>query len=207
LSASVRSAPLLGVATGTSALRVDAKAFGLTSSRSPVVRVRITPEERDALAAAVGVGPPISLAAQVVAVSATNDGAITVEDRDALAAAVGVGLPISLAAQVVAVSATNDGAITVEDRIVIEVLGADHSSSSQDPAQSTSTTLIESPTPREREVLALIAEGMSNRAIAERLGLSDHTVKFHVGSLLGKLDAATRAELVAIAARHGLIMV
>jgi DNA-binding NarL/FixJ family response regulator len=67
--------------------------------------------------------------------------------------------------------------------------------------------LIEPLTPREREVLELIAEGMSNRAIAERLGNSEHTVKFHVSSLLGKLDAVTRAELVAIAIRRGLIMI
>jgi RNA polymerase sigma factor (sigma-70 family) len=68
-------------------------------------------------------------------------------------------------------------------------------------------SMIEHLTPREREVLELVAEGMSNRAIAERLGNSEHTVKFHVSSLLGKLGAATRAELVAIAIRRGLIMI
>ena len=67
--------------------------------------------------------------------------------------------------------------------------------------------MIEHLTPREREVLELVAEGISNRAIAERLGNSEHTVKFHVSSLLGKLGAATRAELVAIAIRRGLIMI
>ena len=56
-------------------------------------------------------------------------------------------------------------------------------------------------------MLELVAEGMSNRAIAERLGNSEHTVKFHVSSLLGKLGAVTRAELVAIAIRRGLIMI
>jgi RNA polymerase sigma factor (sigma-70 family) len=66
---------------------------------------------------------------------------------------------------------------------------------------------IEHLTPREREVLELVAEGMSNRAIAERLGNSEHTVKFQVSSLLGKLGAVTRAELVAIAIRRGLIMI
>jgi RNA polymerase sigma factor (sigma-70 family) len=68
-------------------------------------------------------------------------------------------------------------------------------------------SMIEHLTPREREVLELVAEGMSNRAIAERLGNSEHTVKFHVSSLLGKLGAVTRAELVAIAIRRGLIMI
>jgi DNA-binding NarL/FixJ family response regulator len=64
---------------------------------------------------------------------------------------------------------------------------------------------IEPLTPREREVLRLLAEGLGNRRIAERLGISQHTAKFHVGSILGKLDAATRAEAVAIALRDRLI--
>jgi len=68
-------------------------------------------------------------------------------------------------------------------------------------------SLIEHLTPREREVLELVAEGLSNRAIAERLGNSEHTVKFHVSSLLGKFGAVTRAELVGLAIRRGLIMI
>jgi len=60
-------------------------------------------------------------------------------------------------------------------------------------------------TPRELEVLALLAEGIPNKAIARRLGISDHTVKFHVGSVLSKLDAASRTEAVRIGARRGLI--
>ena len=60
-------------------------------------------------------------------------------------------------------------------------------------------------TPRELEVLALIAEGASNKTIARRLGISVHTAKFHVGSLLDKLDATGRADAVAHAARLGVI--
>ena len=60
-------------------------------------------------------------------------------------------------------------------------------------------------TPRELEVLALVAEGASNKAIARRLGISVHTAKFHVGSLLDKLDATGRTDAVAAAARLGLI--
>jgi len=56
-------------------------------------------------------------------------------------------------------------------------------------------------TPRELEVLALIAEGASNKAIARRLSISVHTVKFHISSLLDKLDAQGRAEAVAQGAR------
>jgi len=60
-------------------------------------------------------------------------------------------------------------------------------------------------TARELEVLALLAEGASNKAIARRLGISVHTAKFHVGSLLDKLDVGGRAGAVAEAARRGVI--
>ena len=60
-------------------------------------------------------------------------------------------------------------------------------------------------TPRERDVLLMMAEGASNKAIARRLGISVHTAKFHVGSLLEKLDATGRTDAVAHAARLGVI--
>ncbi|MCC6704763.1 MAG: response regulator transcription factor [Thermomicrobiales bacterium] len=62
-------------------------------------------------------------------------------------------------------------------------------------------------TPREREVLALIAEGLPNKGIARELGISEHTAKFHVGSVLGKLGASSRAEAVTLATRRGLLTV
>jgi DNA-binding CsgD family transcriptional regulator len=60
-------------------------------------------------------------------------------------------------------------------------------------------------TPRELDVLVLLAEGASNKTIARRLGISIHTAKFHVGSLLDKLDATGRTDAVAHAARRGVI--
>jgi DNA-binding NarL/FixJ family response regulator len=60
-------------------------------------------------------------------------------------------------------------------------------------------------TPREIEVLELLAEGLSNKAIAAELGVSDQTVKFHVASISGKLQAANRTDAVRLAARRGLI--
>ncbi len=61
-------------------------------------------------------------------------------------------------------------------------------------------------TPREVQVLAMLAEGLANKAIAARLGISGHTVKTHVAAVFAKLGVSTRAEAVASAARLGLLM-
>ncbi len=66
--------------------------------------------------------------------------------------------------------------------------------------------LAEPLTKREREVLQMLATGLGNKEIAARLVISDHTAKFHVASILGKLGASTRTEAVAIGIRHGLIL-
>ena len=60
-------------------------------------------------------------------------------------------------------------------------------------------------TPRERDILTLMAEGLSNKAMARRLGISVHTVKFHMEALFAKLDASSRAEAVAKGLRGGVI--
>jgi two-component system, NarL family, response regulator YdfI len=78
------------------------------------------------------------------------------------------------------------------------------------PAASAPTAaldeLTESLTRREVEVLQMLAGGLSNKEIAARLSISDHTVKFHVASILGKLGAASRTEAVSIGIRRGLVL-
>ncbi len=66
--------------------------------------------------------------------------------------------------------------------------------------------LAEPLTTREREVLRLLASGLGNKEIAGKLKISEHTAKFHVASILGKLGAASRAEAVSIGMRNGLIL-
>jgi two-component system, NarL family, response regulator YdfI len=61
-------------------------------------------------------------------------------------------------------------------------------------------------TPRELEVLAMLSDGAGNKTIAWELGISEHTVKFHVASIMSKLDATSRTEAVTIGIRRGLIM-
>ena len=60
-------------------------------------------------------------------------------------------------------------------------------------------------TPREVEVLALLAEGLATRAMAERLGVTVHTVRNHVQTVIQKLDAHSKLEAVAAARRHGML--
>ena len=62
-------------------------------------------------------------------------------------------------------------------------------------------------TARELEVLRMMAEGAANKTIAWKLGISEHTVKFHVASILGKLEAGTRTEAVTTGIRKGLVMI
>src|SRR5262245_16750241 len=70
------------------------------------------------------------------------------------------------------------------------------------PADETSDAL----TPREHDILRLLGDGLANRDIAEALGLSDHTVKFHLRSIFVKLGAHSRTEAVSAAVRRGLLL-
>jgi DNA-binding NarL/FixJ family response regulator len=67
--------------------------------------------------------------------------------------------------------------------------------------------LPQSLTPRETQVLAMLAEGQGNKTIAWKLGISEHTAKFHVASILSKLNAGTRTEAVTLGIRRGLILI
>jgi two-component system, NarL family, response regulator YdfI len=74
------------------------------------------------------------------------------------------------------------------------------------PHRAVSPPLVEALTPREIEVLGMMVEGWGNKEISTRLGISEHTVKFHVASIMGKLNASSRTEAVTSGIRHGLIM-
>lgn len=89
--------------------------------------------------------------------------------------------------------------LTVLDPAVVSALGVPADGDDEEGA-------VEPLTPREREVLALLAEGLTNRQIAARLRVSEHTVKFHVDTILDKLGARSRTEAVTRAVRTGLIV-
>jgi NarL family two-component system response regulator YdfI len=74
------------------------------------------------------------------------------------------------------------------------------------PVSQRVAELLEPLTRREREVLQMLASGLGNKEIAARLSISDHTVKFHVASIMGKLGASSRTEAVSLGIRHGLVL-
>jgi len=106
----------------------------------------------------------------------------------------------SLAAAVRSVAA----GLTVLDPAFIGAAGI-HAHARSQPV--TTTVSGEALTARERQVLELVAAGLPNKAIARELGISEHTAKFHVGSLLTKLGAGSRTEAVMLATRRGLLAV
>ena len=105
------------------------------------------------------------------------------------------GTSIEIVGEFPSLAAANSGG-PIADAIVM-------SSQDRDEADDVAAEPL---TPREIEVLALVAEGFSNKGIADELGISDQTVKFHVASITGKLGAANRTEAVRLAVRRGLIV-
>ena len=96
-----------------------------------------------------------------------------------------------------ALQAVNSGLVAIAPAASAILLGE-----ARQPAEALTEPLSD----RETEVLSLIAEGLSNKIIAHRLDISEHTVKTHVTAILGKLGAASRTEAVAQAIRRGLVM-
>jgi DNA-binding NarL/FixJ family response regulator len=99
-----------------------------------------------------------------------------------------------------AIYAAQDGLVLLSAPAA-EILAAVY----DDRALEVETGSSEEITSRETDVLRMLAEGLVNKDIATRLGISEHTVKFHISSILDKLGASTRTEAVALGIRRGLI--
>jgi DNA-binding NarL/FixJ family response regulator len=133
-------------------------------------------------------GPPI------LAVVADEDDA-----RDALAAGARGVLPRNVDGDrlAAAVRAVTQGLLALDETFATLLLR---------DAPAPPEELAEPLTPREFEVLQLLSQGLPNKRIAQRLGISDHTVKFHVNALLGKLGVQSRSEAIVHAVRLGLVV-
>jgi DNA-binding NarL/FixJ family response regulator len=109
-----------------------------------------------------------------------------------------LGKEVGASALAAAVRAVHTGLIVLDPALAVTPAGS--APPGGFPAR---TGGAEALTAREREVLQLMAEGLPNKTIAGRLGITLHTVKFHVAAILGKLGAGSRTEAVTLAARRG----
>jgi NarL family two-component system response regulator YdfI len=111
--------------------------------------------------------------------------------------------------EVVGICNFADSAALVESTAAAAVLVESGTFSAWRPGESETEASLKLPqvalTPREIEVLRLMADGASNKIIAHKLGISDHTAKFHVTSILSKLNAGSRTEAVTLGVRMGLV--
>jgi len=121
---------------------------------------------------------------------------------EALRGGVRAVLPTDLSADqlVAALNAAAMGLIVMHPAEVDAIFPA------AEPASRPLAELAEALTPRESEVLQMLASGLANKEIAARLTISEHTVKFHVASILGKLGAGSRTEAVSLGIRRGLVL-
>lgn len=104
-----------------------------------------------------------------------------------------------------AVTAVERGLTVIDAPLTAHLVAARPPSASASPTSHGGKPGAGQLTDRERQVVALLAEGLSNKLIADRLGISDHTAKFHVNGVMAKLSAGTRTEAVVEAVRRGLV--
>lgn len=129
----------------------------------------------------------------IVALTRDRDAAADAMARGARGALLRTAAPRRIRA---ALHAVADGLTAIDDEIADAVL----------PHARSAVDLIEPLTARELEVLNLLTAGLTNKEIAARLTISDHTVKFHVNGILGKLGVDSRTEAVVRAARLGIVV-
>ena len=107
---------------------------------------------------------------------------------------------------IAAIRAAGSGLVTLDPALAVGLLARPLPSGPGGLASPEGASAGEADlTSREGEVLGLVAEGLANKAIARRLGISEHTVKFHVAAILAKLGAGSRTEAVRLGAQRGLV--
>jgi DNA-binding NarL/FixJ family response regulator len=166
-------------------------------------RLDMPSQEADVAVWDLGAGPRPSLARVAQATRAGLPIVVLVHEEDDALQALAAGAravlfrdapPDRLAS---AIRAVHEGLLVLDDAFAAHALR---------PPPPPPPVLVEALTSRETEVLQLLAQGLANKAIADRLGISDHTAKFHVNAILGKLGVQSRTEAIVQAARLGLVI-
>jgi NarL family two-component system response regulator YdfI len=187
-----------GVKIIGSAATIDSLGGQLSDSRADVLLVDATGESPETIIESLA---DSDLAAEIPIVVLTEAAA-----PPAFAQALQAGIRAMLPGEI---SADQLAAALQAAAAGLAVLHPADVSTARPAAAPASQPLAELPEPltrREREVLQMLAAGLANKEIAARLNISDHTAKFHVAAILGKLGAATRTEAVALGIRRGLVL-
>ena len=183
-----------------SAVDLDS-ATGLLSEPEAELDVIVVDASRDsgAVVATISGGPSdIGADIPIVVLESADNGA----GSDLLRQGARAVLPatVSPAEMIAALRAVTSGLIVLHPLTIAALPHAAINTS------RTTEELVEPLTKREKEVLQMLAAGLGNKEIAAKLNISDHTAKFHVGSILGKLGVSTRAEAVAMGIRRGFVL-
>jgi DNA-binding NarL/FixJ family response regulator len=181
-----------------SAANLESLSEQLADLETDVVLIETSADGHEGLLDALAVGDIMSDYATIVLADQVSPG----WTAEALRAGIRAVLPSDVSPEQLraALEATAAGLVVMHPREASAAFPA--------PA-ATAAPLSELPEPltrRESEVLQMLAGGLANKEIAARLSISDHTVKFHVASILGKLGASTRTEAVSIGIRQGLVL-
>ncbi|HWW17818.1 MAG TPA: response regulator transcription factor [Candidatus Saccharimonadales bacterium] len=181
-----------------SATSVDALGGDLSDSQADVLLVDASGESPEAIIESLAYS---DLATEVPTVILAEPGSPSVSAQ-ALQAGIRSMLPSESSTDqlIAALQAAAAGLVVLHPSEIPAVFPA------ASPASQRLAELPEPLTRREREVLQMLAAGLANKEIAARLNISDHTAKFHVAAILGKLGAATRTEAVALGIRRGLVL-
>ena len=187
-----------GVKIVGSAAHIDAVDGQLSDTQPQALLVDASAEQLETM---IGSLADSDLAAEIPTVVLAEPGSSAVSAQ-ALQAGIRAVLPSGLAADQLAAAlhAVASGLVVLHPT---EVQAAFPLAA---PASQPLAELAEPLTRREREVLQMLTGGLANKEIAARLQISDHTAKFHVAAILGKLGATTRTEAVALGIRRGLVL-
>ncbi len=181
-----------------SAANLESLSEQLAGLETDVVLIETSADGHEELLDALAVGDIMSDFATIVLANQVSPG----WTAEALRAGIRAVLPSDVSPEQLraALEATAAGLVVMHPREASAAFPA--------PAATAAprSELPEPLTHRESEVLQMLAGGLANKEIAARLSISDHTVKFHVASILGKLGASTRTEAVSIGIRQGLVL-
>lgn len=192
------SVAVVGVTSGA------ALADDIEAHEPQVVLVAVDPRDATAPAIASRITLSPDAASRTPAVVLLADAPNAAWAADALRAGARGVLPSDATSDeiIAALEAAAAGLVTLPADLAADLVAATRTSNAARQSVASTQPLSR----REIEVLGMLAEGLANKNIAARLGISEHTVKTHVASILTKLDAFSRAEAVAIGARQGLIL-